>query len=173
MTQRALTHHIVTYGTVRNLCTNIECVLFRSKIINVLRKSFPFTPFDTLEQRGAGNIFDPFHQLNHSPLTARRAWGKSNATVTHHYTRHAMAKGWVNLIVPTDLAIKVSVDINPARRRIGSVSIDCFFCTAVYFTHCRNLATFNGHITAVGFVTQPINNRCVLYKVVVHSCYPF
>ena len=91
--------------------------------IEIFAEAFP-APGHALVKRGAGNILDPFHQLDQPILTARPHRREADPAIAHDHCGHAMPARWGKLLVPGRLTVIMRVHIDKARRDKQAAGVD-------------------------------------------------
>ena len=79
-----------------------------------------------------------------------------------------MTGGRVHLIVPSDLSVVVSMDINPSWGHDGAISIDDLLATR-NGAHLNNFAIANTNISIGGLGTAAVIDRAALDDDIVRS----
>ncbi len=158
---------------MRELSADIERVLARVEEVEILGERRPRTPRHTLVQRGAGNVFYAFHELDQRRLLTRRTRCETDSAVAHHQRGDAVAERRVELVVPRDLAVVVRVHVDPTGRDDRAVGVDR--ALAIELAADRsNVPVVDGNISGESFGAGPVDDRSAAnYELMCHrSCLP-
>ena len=116
-------HHIGANGSMRHLRNDIARERLRVERIQILSKRLSL-PGDALAERIAGNVLDPFHELNQEVVLIRLHRCEPNPAVAYDHGGHAIQRrGW-GMGIPAGLTIVVAVDVDPARRDQQARSVE-------------------------------------------------
>ena len=77
-------------------------------------------------KRGAGNVFDAFHQFYEPSLFTGTHWREADATVADDHSGHTMTRRRVKDRIPCGLTVVMSVNVNKARRYDEPGCVDDF-----------------------------------------------
>ena len=119
----ALPHHVAAHRAVRHLRADVEEQRLALDRVEVLGERLPL-PLDPGRQRGAGNVFDAFHQAD-EPVVAIGVHGReADAAVAHHDRGHAVPARGREQRIPGDLTVEVRVHVDEAGRDERAVGVE-------------------------------------------------
>ena len=121
--RRSFAHHIGTNRSVRHMRADIHGELAFAQHVEIVAEAFP-APCDARVERGAGDILDPFHQLDQPVLLTGPHRRETDAAIAHDHRRHAVPAGWRELAVPGRLSIEMGVDVDKAGGDQQAARID-------------------------------------------------
>ena len=108
---------------MRQLYGNVDGPLPAAQEVEVLGKRLP-TPLHPFVQRGAGNVLDPFHQLDEPALLAGANRREADAAVPGHDRRDTVRARRLEHVVPGGLPVVVRVRVDETRRDDASRGVD-------------------------------------------------
>src|SRR3984957_3374220 len=106
-----------------HLHADVDCAFHFLDRVHVLGKTFP-VPLNAFIERGAGNVFDAFHQADQKFFLARLDRREADAAVAHHQRGDAVPARRSEIRVPGDLAVVVGVDVDEAGGDEESGRVD-------------------------------------------------
>ena len=118
----ALAHDIVADGDVGRLGSDVHRV-GGVDVVEVFGEGLP-APGDAVMQRRAGDVLDALHQFDQFAFGARPHRGEADPAIAHHDGSDPMPAAWRHLLVPTDLAVVVGVDVHEAGGQQVALGID-------------------------------------------------
>ncbi len=142
---RPVAHDINPQRVMADVNGDIDRALPRFEGIHVVGEAVP-VPRQTLGQRGAGYVLDPFHQLDQAIMVCVVDRGESNAAIAHHRGRDTVADGWLEPIIPRRLSVVVAVQIDEAGRDDASGGIDGSGGVAELRPDLRDLSAGHGNV---------------------------
>ncbi|CAB4806333.1 unannotated protein [freshwater metagenome] len=110
----AVAHHIATNRSVTDLRGEVDGVRCAVDAVEVLGERLPL-PSDSLVKRGAGDVFDTFHDFDKPVMTIRCDRSESHTAISHDGGGDALPRRWREVGIPTHLAVIVRVDVDPSR----------------------------------------------------------
>ena len=116
----------ITYAAhraVRHLRADVEHLRRAVDRVEVLGEVLPL-PLDALGERGAGDVFDAFHQADEPVVLVGLHRREADAAVAHHDRGDAVPARRREQRVPGDLAVEVRVHVDEAGRDERAVGVD-------------------------------------------------
>ncbi len=107
----ALSHRVGAHRAVRDLAAVVDGQFTPADHVEVFRVGFP-APGDALRQRGTGDVLDALHQGDQPVLGTGPDWCESDPAVAGYHRCHTVIRRRFQNVVPADLAVVVSVDID-------------------------------------------------------------
>ena len=118
----AFAHDIEPHGHVRHLRPHVHRV-GGVDAVEVVGERLP-TPGNAVVQCGAGDVLHALHEFHQPVLAARSHRGETDAAVAHDDRGHAVPARRRDMLVPADLAVVVSVDVDEAGGQEVALGVD-------------------------------------------------
>ena len=118
-------------------------------------------------QHRAGNVLDPFHQLDEQIVIAGSHRREADAAVAHHRCGDAVIAGRRHAVGPGRLAIVVGVNVDEARRDQRPCRVDLSTTTAGDLADRSDNALVDGHIRRTLRGTGTVDDRTTTYHQIV------
>ena len=165
----ALAHHVKAHGHVRDLSADVHRV-GRVDAVEVLGERLP-APGDAVVERGAGDVLDALHELHEPVLGAGADRREPDAAVAHDDGGHAVPTRWRDVLVPTDLAVVVGVDVDEAGGEQVALGVDdapCLGRRGAGGRDVRDLPVVDRHVAALRRGAGAVDDGCVADDQIVH-----
>ena len=164
----ALAQHVSTHRAVRNMRTDIDRARHALNGIEIFGEVFPL-PVDAFGERGTGNVFDAFHQLDEELVIAGSHRRKAHAAIAHHGGRDAMPARRREHGIPARLAVIMRMDVDPAGRDQHALGIEFAACGSGDRAHFDDTLPLNGDIALERRTARAVDNRAVANDQIVHG----
>ena len=125
--------------------------------VEVFGEGLPL-PVDALGQGGAGNVLDPFHELDQEVLATGADGGEADPAVAHDGRGHAMPAGGRHDRIPGGLAVIVGVDVHPAGGDNQAPGVDLAPGGAFDLAHGDDAVALDPDVRAGGRRARPVHH---------------
>ena len=151
-------HHIDPPGAVGQLGGDIDVARDGGQEVQIVGERFPL-PGQAFVQRGAGDVFDAFHQLDQAVMVVGAHRGETDAAVAHHRGGHAVQARGLHAAGPGGLAVVMGVDVDEAGGHQAAAGVDLLGAAAGQVANLGDSAVADADVGLAQFAAQAIGQR--------------
>ena len=136
--------------------------------VQVLGKRLPSPPRHADTERRAGDVLDPFHQVDQRIVISRAHRSESDPAVAHDKRGDSVGGGGLEGIVPGDLTVIVRVDVDPPRGHECAVRIDHLRGTRGHLADLHDPTVLDPHVGGDDGAPGSVNDPAALDDHIEH-----
>jgi hypothetical protein len=164
-----LAHHVAPQRAVRHLRADVDRARDAVEHVEVLGERLP-SPRDAFVERGAGDVLDPFHQLDEPLVAIRRDRREAHAAVAHDHGGDAVQRRRLEERVPRGLPVVVAVDVDESRRDDQARSVDDLGRLGAHRADGSDLAAVDRHIRHERRAARAVDDETPANHQLMHMC---
>jgi len=142
---------------VAHLGGDVDVIATALERVEIVGDGLPL-PRQALVEHGAGQVLDPFHELDQRLAVARAHGREADAAVPAHHRGDTVARRRLQPLVPRGLPVVVGVDVDEAGGDDGAIGVDLSPALGLDRADLDDATAADGDVRRARCRTGPVND---------------